>query len=117
MISEGWAAFFPVYPAIGKRVDFNLALAGAEAAWTGRRGAWMQEGENLLLGYEFRLCVKLGKSPNATVGLDAFSRLCVDMRTDKLHDQFGLWQVPPPFRLWIWKENREKAIETLSLNT
>lgn len=39
MIAEGWAAFFPVYPAIGKPVDFNLALAAAEEAWEGRLGA------------------------------------------------------------------------------
>ena len=75
MISEGWAAFFPVYPGIGKPVDFNLALAGAEAAWDGKLGAWAQEGERLLLGYEFRLSVRLGKALDANEGLDAFSRL------------------------------------------
>ena len=72
MISEGWAAFFPVYPAIGKRIDFNLALVGAESAWDGKLGAWAQEGESLLLGYEFRLSVRFGKALNANDGSDAF---------------------------------------------
>lgn len=117
MIAEGWAAFFPVYPAIGRRVDFNLALAGAEGAWDGQLGAWAQEGANLLLGYEFRLCVKLARAENAAEGIEAFSRLCVDMRTDKLHDQFGYSQIPPPYRLWIWKKDRDSAIEALSLST
>jgi hypothetical protein len=35
----------------------------------------------------------------------------------QLHDQFGFWQVPLPYRLWIWKKDREAAIQTLDLNT
>jgi endonuclease YncB( thermonuclease family) len=117
MIAEGWAAFFPVYPAIGKKADFNLALAGAERAWNDQLGAWAQEGDKLLLGYEFRLCVKLARAATEEKGLEAFSRLCVDMRTDTLHNQFGFWQVPPPYRLWIWKDDRESAMQALNLNT
>jgi hypothetical protein len=77
----------------------------------GKLGAWAQEGESLLLGYEFRLSVRLGKALDANDGLDAFSRLCVDVRTDELHGQFGFWQGPPPYRLWIWKKDREAAYE------
>jgi hypothetical protein len=41
-----------------------------------------------------------------TTAWDAFSRLCVDMRTD-----VGFWQVSPLYRLWIWKKDREAAYE------
>ncbi|QIF01612.1 hypothetical protein [Roseimicrobium sp. ORNL1] len=116
MISEGWAAFFPLYPAIGKPVDFNLALNGAEAAWLEQRGPWVEAGPLLLLGYEYRLCIKLSQAATAAVGMEAFSRHCVDMRTDQLHNQFGFWQVPPPYRLWIWNDDVEEAVEKLNLN-
>ncbi|MEW6158888.1 MAG: hypothetical protein AB1813_15800 [Verrucomicrobiota bacterium] len=115
MIADGWAAFFPVFPAIGKPADFNLALAAAESAWDNQLGAWAQAGKKLLLGYEFRLCVKLAQAKTASAGLDAFSRLCIDMRTDRLHDQFGFWQVPPPYRLWVWTKDRASAISQLNL--
>jgi len=115
MIAEGWAAFFPVYPALGRSVDFNLALGAAEQAWDGLAGGWALEGSNLLLGYEYRLCVKLGDAKTAADGRTAFSRLCVDLRSDQLHNQFGFWQIPPPYRLWIWKKDRKAAIETLGL--
>ncbi len=58
MIESGWAAFFPIYPSLPQDVDMNLAIAAAEDAWDNRRGQWTH-GENLLLGYEFRACVKL----------------------------------------------------------
>jgi endonuclease YncB( thermonuclease family) len=110
MIEQGWAAFFPIYPSLPPNADMNRAIAAAETAWDQRRGAWAEFGEMLLLGYEFRLCVKLGTAPDAAAGIDAgFQRHCVDLRG--LHDGglFGFPVVPPCYRLWVWADDLAQA--------
>lgn len=68
MIESGWAAFFPIYPSLPNNVDFNMAIAAAERAWNGKLGQW-QHGEDLLLAYEFRACIKLSE-PIATARIE-----------------------------------------------
>jgi endonuclease YncB( thermonuclease family) len=69
MIATGWAAFFPIYPSLPKNSDMNLAIAEAQAAWDGNRGAWtLPSGRNLLLGYEYRMCIKLGEVKKDAAG-------------------------------------------------
>lgn len=65
MIERGWAAFFPIYPSLPKKDDFNLAIKEAESAWKHKKGIWKKYGKNILLAYEYRLCVKLGTATSA----------------------------------------------------
>jgi hypothetical protein len=96
-----------IYPSLPRNDDLNLLLAAAEAAWTNRRGAWAEFGEDLLLGYEFRAAIKLGiaelDDPAAAIA-DAYPRLCVDLRDLSLVGKFDYFQVPPSQRLWIWED-------------
>lgn len=59
MIRSGWGAFFPIYPSLPGDYDFNLAIEAAETAWDDKLGAWDVYGSTILLGYEFRACIKL----------------------------------------------------------
>lgn len=60
MVESGWGALFLIYPSLPRNDDLNLLLGAADAAFSQQRGAWQQGGETLLLGYEFRACIKLG---------------------------------------------------------
>jgi endonuclease YncB( thermonuclease family) len=117
MIENGWAAFFPIYPSLPKNSDMNLAVAAAEDAWNNKRGMWSEFGDDLLLGYEFRMCIKLGKASTAPDGIDdAFQRICVDIRSNAEVGLFGFHAVPPCYRLWIWKTDIIKARQDLNLS-
>ncbi|MEV6039197.1 hypothetical protein AB0L65_49235 [Nonomuraea sp. NPDC052116] len=118
LLSLGWAASFLIYPSIPPSFDLNLMLDEAEVAWQQKRGAWQQFGPELLLGYEYRACVKLGtkdlKNPAEAVA-NAYERVCVDLRTLTEVGLFGYHQVPPPNRLWIWKKDLEQARKDLPI--
>lgn len=110
MVASGWAAPFLVYPSLPGNADLQLFLDDARAAWAGRRGAWEAHGETLLLGYEYRLCVKLGTEATAKDGMEAaFQRVCVDLRTLTAVGTTGWSDVPPPERLWVWLADRAAA--------
>ena len=87
------------------------------------RGAWKEFGENLLLGYEYRACLKLGAADPAnkppvtatTRVAEAFRRVCVDIRTREVLGLYGYHRVDPPHRLWIWKDDLAEARERLNL--
>jgi endonuclease YncB( thermonuclease family) len=116
MIEEGWAAFFPIYPSLPKNSDLNIAIASAETAWSDKKGVWEAYGDKILLGYEYRMCIKLGTAQTAQDGMDeAFQRLCVDLRTLEIVGKFGFSEVPPPYRLWIWEKDLEQANVDLDL--
>jgi endonuclease YncB( thermonuclease family) len=116
MIEQGWAAFFPIYPSLPPNADMNRAIAAAETAWDQRRGAWAEFGETLLLGYEFRLCIKLGTAADAPAGIrEGFQRHCVDLRTLNAVGLFGFHSVPPCYRLWIWQDDPVQARRDLGL--
>ena len=104
MIANGWAAFFPLYPSLPVDDDFNRAIAAAEDAWNRKLGQWHEFGADVLLGYEYRMCIKLAADNGATaqklIG-DAFQRICVDLRNKRIMGKFGFPGVPPPDRLWI----------------
>lgn len=118
MIANGWAAFFPIYPSLMKDSDFNKAIAGAEGAWNSKLGQWDEFGANVLLGYEYRMCIKLaaddGSSAAALIAT-AFQRVCVDLRDSKIVGKFGFADVPPPYRLWVWEADIAKATQDLDL--
>lgn len=117
MIESGWAAFFPIYPSLPSNEDMNRAIAAAEDAWKKKRGAWKKYGKDVLVGYEYRLCVKLGTATNASAGVEeAFQRYCVDLRSLKVVGKFGFNKVPPSLRLWVWAKDLKKAKKDLGLN-
>jgi endonuclease YncB( thermonuclease family) len=116
MIADGWAAFFPIYPSLPKIQDMRLAVTAAEQAWDQKLGAWEFYGDDLLLGYEFRMCIKLAAAPNANKGIgDAFQRICVDLRTLTIVGKFGFPAVPPSVRLWVWEADLPEARAALAL--
>ncbi|MFI7048922.1 hypothetical protein [Streptosporangium sandarakinum] len=112
MVAAGWAATFIIYPSLPPAADLTLLLAEADTAWTEQRGAWQRFGHDLLLGYEYRACIKLGtahlQDPAAAIG-QAFQRVCVDLRTLTEAGLYGYHQVPPPHRLWIWNSDLDRA--------
>jgi endonuclease YncB( thermonuclease family) len=118
MVASGWGALFVIYPSLPRNDDLNVLLEAAEAAWTERRGAWAEFGEDLLLGYEYRAAIKLGieelEDPAATVA-DAYQRHCVDLRDLRLVGKHDYFQVPPSQRLWIWEDDLAQATPDLAL--
>ncbi len=116
MIASGWTAFFPIYPSLPSNVDLAVTVADAEAAWLRKRGAWKVYGRSLLLGYEYRLCIKLGTERTPAAGLrGAFQRSCVDLRSRSDVGAHGFWKVPPPYRLWYWLADAARARVDLGL--
>lgn len=116
MIENGWAVFFPIYPSLPRNDDMNRAIEAAESAWNNKRGVWAEFGENLLLAYEFRMCVKLGTATDADSGIkSAFQRICIDLRNLSEVGLFGFPSVPPCYRLWIWEVDIAEARQDLSL--
>lgn len=116
MIENGWAAFFPIYPSLPRNEDMNRAIAAAETAWNQKQGAWAEFGANLLLAYEFRMCIKLGTATDQQSGISkAFQRICVDLRDMKEKGPFGFHDVPPCYRLWIWEDDIAQARQDIAL--
>jgi hypothetical protein len=80
------------------------------------RGAWKIHGRKLLLGYEYRLCIKLGTAKTSAEGMEAaFQRLCIDLRGPKSVGIFGWHSVRPPHRMWVWVDDAAKASEALGI--
>lgn len=116
MVAAGWAASFLVYPSLPQNDDLNLLYDEAKAAWAGRLGAWKVHGRKLLLGYEYRLCIKLGTATTPAKGMaSAFQRLCVDLRGPKSVGMFGWNAVPPPHRMWVWATDAATASQALGI--
>ena len=116
MVGSGWAAQFLVYPSLPKNDDLNLLYDAAREAWEKRRGAWKVHGRGLLLGYEYRMCIKLGTAKSASKGMqDAFQRICVDLRVPRSVGLTGWASVPPPHRMWVWATDATKASTDLGL--
>jgi endonuclease YncB( thermonuclease family) len=116
MIADGWAAFFAIYPSLPRLPDMRAAVAAAERAWDDKLGAWDEYGEDLLLGYEYRMCIKLAQADDAAEGLaKAFERVCVDLRTLRIVGKHGFPAVPPSLRLWVWEDDLAEARAALGL--
>ena len=118
MVAVGWAAPFLIYPSLPHDDDLNLFLTEARAAWEHKRGAWQAYGENLLLGYEYRLCIKLGTAKTPKKGVAAaFQRICIDVSSDPPRSvgRFGWADVAPPDRLWVWTDDAAKASVDLDI--
>ena len=117
MIENGWAAFFPIYPSLPKNIDLNLAINAAESAWNNKEGIWNKYGDKVLLGYEYRMCIKLASADTSENGIkDAFQRICVDLQTLDIVGKYGFHDIPPCYRLWIWDKDIKQAKIDLQLN-
>jgi hypothetical protein len=89
----------------------------------GQARAWAEFGEDLLLGYEYRACLKLGAADKpgrppvdpATRIQEAFRRVCVDIRNRKILGLFGYQRIDPPYRLWVWAQDLDDARRDLDL--
>jgi hypothetical protein len=111
MVARGWATQFLIYPSLPAHEDLDLLLEEAREAWRRRRGAWRVHGRKLLLGYEYRLAIRLGtEKPPAKAVASAFQRVCVDLRRLRPVGLFGWWRVPPPDRLWVWLTDLEQGV-------
>ncbi|MEJ7792398.1 MAG: hypothetical protein WKF65_10555 [Gaiellaceae bacterium] len=116
MVASGWGAQFLIYPSLPQNEDLNMLYDEAKTAWTEKRGAWKVYGRRLLLGYEYRLCIKLGTAATAAKGTaDAFQRICVDLRRPRSVGLFGWASVPPPHRMWVWASDAAEASTNLGL--
>ncbi|MDD7942905.1 thermonuclease family protein [Actinomycetospora lutea] len=123
LIETGWAAFFPIYPSLPRDADLNRAVRAAEDAWGRKLGVWDEFGEHVLLGYEYRACLKLGAAdpPNGPAPTpaeritQAFRRVCIDVRDRTILGLYGYHQIAPPHRLWIWQDDLDKARAVLDL--
>ena len=99
MIENGWAAFLPIYPSVPKNIDMNKAINAAEFAWNNKKGIWNKYGDKVLLGYEYRMCIKLSTASMSDRGIkDAFQRICIDLRTLNIVGKYGFQNVPPCYR-------------------
>ena len=117
MIENGWAAFFPIYPSLPQNRDMNKAISAAEDAWNNQRGIWNNYGDKVLLGYEYRMCIKLGTASTQDKGIEnAFQRICIDLRNLNIVGKYGFNNVSPPYRLWIWNDDLEQARVDLGLH-
>ncbi len=119
-VRNGWGAFFPIYPSLPGNDDMNRAIEAARIAWETPLGARAEFGEDLLLAYEYRACVKLAADPTdpdpAELTEAAFRRHCVDLRDLTLRGRFDWSDVPGWARLWIWEEDLEQARIDLGLD-
>jgi endonuclease YncB( thermonuclease family) len=123
LIEKGWASLFLIYRSLPRDDDINRLLAAAEAAWEGRIGAWAEFGEDLLLGYEFRTCLKLGADEERdkpltapeTIIQETFRRVCLDIRSRTILGRYGYHQIDPPYRLWVWEKDLNDARQVLQL--
>ena len=117
MIENGWAAFFPIYPSLPQNKDMNVAINAAESAWNNKKGIWNKYGDKVLLGYEYRMCIKLASADTSEKGIkDAFQRICAKFRTLDIRGKYGFHDIPPCYRLWIWENDIEQAKIDLQLN-
>lgn len=110
LVENGWGCIFPIYPSLPRNDDLNVLINAAENAWNNKLGMWKEFGEDILLAYEFRLCIKLHDADDQDGGIrSAFQRICIDVRTMKNVGQFGFVDVPPPYRLWVWNDDVNEA--------
>jgi endonuclease YncB( thermonuclease family) len=122
MVESGWAASFPIYPSLPRYLDLTMLRDAAEAAFTGKKGAWADAAA--LTGYEFRMCYRLWEITRKLVKGDKLSsreryawveRYCVDMTTREIHEPRDYYKVPPYNRIFIWPKDVTEAVGKLNL--
>lgn len=117
MITAGWGVLFLVYPSLpADPADYAAAVEAARTAWDQQQGMWQEHGEELLLPYEYRACVRLGTIEDPLQALEqAFTRVCYDLRTGDNLGLYGYPRIPPWTRLWVWQDTAAPEPGTLPL--
>lgn len=122
LIEGGWAAPFVIYPSIPGELDYPLFVETAAGAIDGGRGFWADPLS--LLAYEYRAVEKLHRVTARLVdGADLppderfgwRTRYCADIRSRRLHGPEDYLDIPPPYRLWLWPDDVQKAVAQLNL--
>lgn len=122
IIESGWAAPFILFPNIPGELDLPLFLELSINAKEQGKGQYQ---DSLSLpGYEYRMCEKLYRITKKIVGGESLSypeqlgwrtRYCADMRDRKLFGPENYFDIPEPYRLWIWPNDVQRAICMLNL--
>lgn len=122
LIESGHAAPFVIFPSIPGELDLPLFVEKAVAAMDQRAGQYADPLH--LPGYEYRMCEKLHRITKKIVGgadlsyperLRWRSRYAFDMRDRVLYGPEDYMGVPPPYRIWIWPADVQRAIAMLNL--
>ncbi len=122
MIESGHAAPFVLFPSIPGELDMPLFLEAAVGAMDDRRGQYADPLH--LPGYEYRMLEKLyditkklaaGTSLAFRDRISWRSRYAFDMRDRVLHGPENYMAVPPPYRVWLWPEDVQRAMGALNL--
>jgi endonuclease YncB( thermonuclease family) len=122
MVESGWAAPFVLFPNIPGELDLPLFLEMAVDAKDQKRGQYQDDLS--LPGYEYRMCEKLyavtkkivdGESLTYPEKLNWRSRYCADVRNRKLFAPESYFNIPEPYRLWVWPDDVRRAISMLNL--
>lgn len=123
MVESGWAASFPIYPSLPKYTDLVLLHDAAEAAYDGRTGMWVDR-DTLLIGYEYRMCVRLhditaklqaGEKLTSAERHGWISRYCADMTTREIYAPQEYYKVEPHDRVFIWAKDVSEAVGKMNL--
>jgi len=93
-----------------------------EVQFTSNLGAWADQ--NLLAGYEFRMCSKLYEVTNKPINGKKLSikeksgwveRYCADISTLEDYRPQEYYKIKPYDRLFIWLKDLNEAVEKLNL--
>ncbi|MFD2165504.1 thermonuclease family protein [Thalassotalea euphylliae] len=122
MLASGWAAPFILYPTIPNEADLPLFIEVVTEAINDKKG---QFADSLSMpGYEYRMCEKLYDITKKLVNGESISyarktawrsRYCADIRSRELYQPEAYFNVPEPYRLWIWPDDIQEAIGKLNL--
>ena len=122
MIENGWAAPFILFPNIPGELDLPLFIELAVSAK--EQGKDQYQDSLSLPGYEYRMCEKLYKITKKIVEGESLpypkqlgwrTQYCADMRDRKLFGPENYFDIPEPYRLWIWPNDVQQAISMLNL--
>ncbi len=122
MAESGWAATLPIYPSLPKHADMVLMQKGTKQAFDTQQGAWADQ--QMLTGYEWRMCIKLYKVTKKLVQGDSLntrdrygwiSRYCFDMTTLVIFQPQDYIKVLPYNRIFIWPKDTRRAVAELNL--
>ena len=122
MVDSGWAAPFPIYPSIPGYLDLVMLQESGKAACDGKKGAWVDP--LALVGYEFRMCVRLFEVTQKLVNNQKLSaseraswieRYCVDMTTREIFYPQNYYRVAPYNRIFVWAQDVGDAVAKMNL--
>lgn len=122
LVESGHAAPFILFPSIPGELDLPLFVQAAVQAMDKKLGQYADPFH--LPGYEYRMCEKLytvtkklaaGTPMSARERLSWRSRYAFDLRDRVLHGPEDYMEVPPPYRVWLWPDDVQRAIGALNL--